>query len=284
MRNASRATLVALGLASTLALGACGPEQTAAGGGASESKTSSSTASEYSTSSDNSSSDSPSSSASPSSKGTSSSGSAASENSGPTGARPDAPETIKVPSSEVLKSAKVVMAGGYKASKDSGYAKLYSVWKVDGTGPGEATIQYELLDSAGKVLETTEDKINVGSGTGMTKVSNKISKAPAGAKKVRMKITKVTEDENSHDISVSNVKVTKDGHEGRWPLITGTFKAPEDIGPVGFSAVCHDSTGRVVVGNGLPTVTGAKSGDFRVKLGAAPEHWEPSSCFVGQTG
>ncbi|CAM3050922.1 hypothetical protein GCM10009763_00800 [Dermacoccus profundi] len=144
--------------------------------------------------------------------------------------------------------------------------------------------EYELLDSAGKVLETTEDKINVGSGTGMTKVSNKISKAPAGAKKVRMKITKVTEDENSHDISVSNVKVTKDGHEGRWPLITGTFKAPEDIGPVGLSAVCHDSTGRVVVGNGLPTVTGAKSGDFRVKLGAAPEHWEPSSCFVGQTG
>lgn len=46
-----------------------------------------------------------------------------------------------MPSSEVLKSAKVVMAGGYKASKDSGYAKLYSVWKVDGTGPGEATIQ-----------------------------------------------------------------------------------------------------------------------------------------------
>lgn len=150
MRNASRATLVALGLASTLALGACGPEQTSAGGGASESKTSSSTASESSTSSDNSSSDSPSSSASPSSEGTSSSGSAASENSGPTGARPDAPETIKVPSSEVLKSAKVVMAGGYKASKDSGYAKLYSVWKVDGTGPGEATIQYELLDSAAR--------------------------------------------------------------------------------------------------------------------------------------
>jgi hypothetical protein len=86
----------------------------------------------------------------PSSEGTSSSGSAASENSGPTGARPDAPETIKVPSSEVLKSAKVVMAGGYKASKDSGYAKLYSVWKVDGTGPGEATIQYELLDSAAR--------------------------------------------------------------------------------------------------------------------------------------
>lgn len=277
MRITSRATLVALGLASTLALGACGPEQTA-----DPDKTGSSTSS--TTSSDASTSTSSTSPASTPASDASTNASSTGADSGPTGARPDAPETVTAPSTDVLKSAKVVMAGAYKSSSSSGYAKLYSVWKVDGTGPAKATIQYELLDTSGKVLTTTEDEINVGSGTAMTKVSNKIGKAPAGAKRVRMRITKVTKDENAEDIAISDVKVTKDGYEGRRPLITGTFKAPESTYSVGFSAVCHDDSGRVVIGNGLPDVKGAKSGTFRVKMGAAPSHWQPANCYVGQSG
>ena len=40
----------------------------------------------------------------------------------------------------------------------------------------------------------------------------------------------------------------------------------------------------VVVGNGMADDGGAKSGTFTLDLGAAPSHWHPTQCFVGQSG
>ena len=232
-----RMAAAALTFAAALSLTACQDEQAATTKGSASSPTSSaSTATESSPTSSSSSAAETSASSAPPSASAGSDAAAA----GPTGARPEAPEKVTPPAGSVLTNASVVMAGGYKSEPSSQYAKLYSVWKIDGTGPGVATIQYEMLDGDNKVLATAESSINVGKGRQMTKVDNGLSKAPTGSVKVRMRITKVEPNPHADDIAVSDVKVTPDGYE--------------------------------------------KSGTFTLDLGAAPSHWHPTQCFVGQRG
>lgn len=185
-----------------------------------------------------------------------------------------------------MTSAKVVMAGGYRSEPSSHFAKFYSVWKVDGTAPGIATITYELLDANGKVLASKDDTINVGSGHQMTKISNTVGQAPAGAKKVRMRISKVVANPHGDDLDVTGVKIMPNGYENRWPRITGHYSAKKDV-VFGVSAVCYEEkTGRVVIGNGMADGgnRGATSGTFTVNVSSAPANWNPTNCFVGQSG
>lgn len=277
-----RMAAAALTFAAALSLTACQDEQAATTKGSASSPTSSaSTATESSPTSSSSSAAETSASSAPPSASAGSDAAAA----GPTGARPEAPEKVTPPAGSVLTNASVVMAGGYKSEPSSQYAKLYSVWKIDGTGPGVATIQYEMLDGDNKVLATAESSINVGKGRQMTKVDNGLSKAPAGSVKVRMRITKVEPNPHADDIAVSDVKVIPDGYEGFRPRITGKYAAGPESQVYGFNAVCYErASGRVVVGNGMADDGGAKSGTFTLDLGAAPSHWHPTQCFVGQSG
>jgi len=187
-----------------------------------------------------------------------------------------------MPSGPVTK-ATLVTAGGYQKRPDSKYGEFYAVLKVDGTGPGKATVRYDMLDASGKVIGTVEDRIKVGKGKDMIKISTKLGKAPAGIKKVRLSLTKNETDDRSDDITMSNVKINNDGPNRR-PVITGNYAANGDSPVTGIRAICMDANKRVIVGHGLPDVKGAKSGTFKAELHEAPRDWKASTCYVGQSG
>lgn len=277
MRKTPRATVLSLSLASALALGACGPESASGGNGSTSASSSSSTSTDGaspSTQSDTSSAN------STSSTTTSPQASDGSSNSDGGAASPE--QAAKLPSGPVTK-ATLVTAGGYRKRPDSKYGEFYAVLKVDGTGPGKATVRYEMLDASGKVLDTVEDTIKVGKGKDMIKISSKLGKAPEGIKKVRLSMTKNEADDRSDDITMSNVKINNDGPNRR-PVITGNYAANGDSPVTGIRAICMDANKRVMVGHGLPDVKGAKSGSFKAELHEAPRDWKANTCYVGQSG
>lgn len=279
MRKTTRATVLSLSVASALALGACGPESATGGSGSSSttSKSSSTDEASPSTQSEKSSEDTTSSTTTPSDP-TEDAGTTDEKNQG--AALPE--QAASMPSGPVTK-ATLVTAGGYQKRPDSKYGEFYAVLKVDGTGPGKATVRYDMLDASGKVIGTVEDTIKVGKGKDMIKISTKLGKAPAGIKKVRLSLTKNETDDRSDDITMSNVKINNDGPNRR-PVITGNYAANGDSPVTGIRAICMDANKRVIVGHGLPDVKGAKSGTFKAELHEAPRDWKASTCYVGQSG
>lgn len=177
----------------------------------------------------------------------------------------------------------VLQGGGYRKRADSKFGELYAVLKVDGSEPGKVKFQYDMLDAGDKVLATFDDTIKIGQGKDMIKISTRLAEVPDGTKNIRVRVVSNTPQSDADDVTLTNVKVTNDGSNDR-PVITGQYAAHGESTVYGFRSVCSDASGRVVVSHGLADSKNAKSGSFSVKVNEAPQHWRPTTCYVGQSG